>query len=152
GIAGLIEQECNVMIVSDASGQSNTEARPSAELPAVALRANDILMGRGREAEFRELDLLNRSSALGGFAFLHLKKDLQARQLDWVDCKDPYEASPEVQARRQTYYGIPYTVQARLAALRTDLDSFSEMEAQALMLSGYRMATADFATNLTQWP
>jgi hypothetical protein len=160
GTTGLIEQECSVMIVSDASGQANTDTHPSSELPAVALRSNDILMGRVREAEFRELDLLNRSSALGGFAFLHLKKDLQARQLDWIGCPDPYEASQGARpgstqstgTPTNTYYGIPRTVQRRLAALRTDLDSFCEMEAQALMLSGYRMATADLATTLTQWP
>jgi predicted acylesterase/phospholipase RssA len=160
GTSGLIEQECNVMIVSDASGQANTASRPSGESPAVALRSNDILMGRVREAEFRELDLMNRSSALAGLAFLHLKKDLQALQLDWIGCEDPYVAGQGAPAgepasgvpQTDTYYGIPRAIQARLAGLRTDLDSFSDMEAQALMLSGYRMASVDLATNLTQWP
>ena len=34
-------------------------------------------------------------------------------------------------------------MQERLAGLRTDLDSFSDAEAYALMLSGYRMADAE---------
>ena len=38
-----------------------------------------------------------------------------------------------------TSYGIRKDLQALLAALRTDLDSFSNVEAFALMTSGYRM-------------
>lgn len=157
GIAGLLEQECMVILVSDASGQTNTEARPSGELPAVALRANDLLMARVREAQFRELDLLRRASALNGLVYLHLRKDLEARQLDWVDCQDPYElleeaARPAQRGRTVTGYGIPFTVQARLAGIRTDLDSFSETEAYALMLSAYRMAEAEFKQQLPGWP
>jgi predicted acylesterase/phospholipase RssA len=156
GIAGLLEQECTVILVSDASGQTNTEARPSGELPAVALRANDLLMARVREAQFRELDLLRRASALNGLVYLHLRKDLEARQLDWVDCQDPYELLEEARpaqsgGRTVTSYGIPFTVQARLAGIRTDLDSFSETEGYALMLSGYRMAEADFKQQLPAW-
>jgi hypothetical protein len=40
---------------------------------------------------------------------------------------------------RYTRYGIAKDVQQLLSALRTDLDSFSEAEAYALMTSGYRM-------------
>jgi predicted acylesterase/phospholipase RssA/MinD-like ATPase involved in chromosome partitioning or flagellar assembly len=160
GTTGLIEQECSVVIVSDASGQANTVDNPSGELPAVAMRSNTILMGRVREAEFRELDLMHQSSALSGFAFLHLKKDLVAHQRDWVGCDDPYETIAEArpQAARAgrasptTYYGVPRTVQTRLAGVRTDLDCFCEAEAYALMLSGYRMASADFKERLGQWP
>jgi hypothetical protein len=39
---------------------------------------------------------------------------------------------------------MPKDVQAALAALRTDLDSFSDLEAHALMLSGYRMTSWTF--------
>jgi hypothetical protein len=156
GIAGLLEQECTVILVSDASGQTNTEDHPSGESPAIALRANNVLMARVREAEFRELDLLRRSSALNGLAYLHLKNDLDVRHVDWVDCEDPYESLDEARPlqRRQalTHYGMPRTVQTRLASIRTDLDSFSDTEAYALMLSGYKMATTEFKACLPQWP
>jgi predicted acylesterase/phospholipase RssA len=156
GIAGLLEQECTVMLVSDASGQTSSLAHPSEESWSVALRTNNILMARVREAEYREVGVLHRSSALSGLVYLHLKKDLEAHQVDWVDCQDPYESLDEAQlAQRRsplTSYGIPRTVQSRLAAMRTDLDSFSDAEAYALMLSGYRMASVEFEKYLTQWP
>ena len=49
-----------------------------------------------------------------------------------------------------TPYGVHKKVQARLAAIRTDLDSFHEAEAYALMTSGYKMADACFPTNLQE--
>jgi hypothetical protein len=43
-------------------------------------------------------------------------------------------------------YGIQRSVQRKLAAIRTDLDSFSEAEAYALMTSGYCMAEHSLAS------
>lgn len=149
GIVGLLEQECTVMLVSDASGQTGSENRPSEEILAVSLRSSDILMARVRASEFREVDLLRRSSALNGLAFLHLKKDLDATQIDWVDCQDPAERDS---SKPLTSYGIPRPVQSRVAAIRTDLDSFSDCEAYTLMLSGYRMMTDEAQASLSHLP
>jgi hypothetical protein len=44
-----------------------------------------------------------------------------------------------------TQYGIQKPVQRLLAAIRTDLDSFTELEAYALMVSGYRQAQLQLA-------
>ena len=44
-----------------------------------------------------------------------------------------------------TGYGIAIDIQRRLAAVRTDLDSFNDIEAFALMTSGYRMTDRQFA-------
>jgi predicted acylesterase/phospholipase RssA len=137
GVGGLIEQECRVVIVSDASGQMNSEPKPSSSAIGVPLRTNSILQARVREAQFRELDSLSKASALTGFAFLHLKRDLLSRDTDWTDCPDP---TAEPKKSVLTPYGIPTAVQTLLAGVRTDLDSFSDVEAYALMLSGYRMA------------
>ena len=87
GVAGLLEQECSVLLVSDASGQMNSERMPSAELVSVFKRTQDISMARIREAEFQELATLRRASALGGLMFLHLKKDLDIKHVDWVGCQ-----------------------------------------------------------------
>lgn len=46
--------------------------------------------------------------------------------------------------REGTSYGIAIPIQQRLAAVRTDLDSFSEVEAYALMASAYRMTDQQF--------
>ena len=39
---------------------------------------------------------------------------------------------------------MPKEIQGRLAGIRTDLDTFSDAEAYALMLSGYRMTGFEF--------
>jgi predicted acylesterase/phospholipase RssA/MinD-like ATPase involved in chromosome partitioning or flagellar assembly len=142
GVAGLIEQECSVVIVSDASGQMNSERSPSGNIVPVLARSNSVSMARVREAEFRELHTLRRSSALASLMFLHLKKDLDMQHVDWIDCQDPYEAP---RATTLTSYGMPKSVQTLLAGVRTDLDSFGDAEAYALMLSGYRMASTEIA-------
>jgi hypothetical protein len=152
GIVGLLEQECTVVVVSDASGQTGSENRPSEEILSVAFRANNILMARVREAEYREVDLLRRASALNGLAFLHLKKDLEASQIDWLDCQDPNQDQLLARNVPLTTYGMPRSVQSRLAAIRTDLDSFSDTEAFSLMLSGYRMMTAEVQKSFSHLP
>jgi hypothetical protein len=77
-----------------------------------------------------------------------LKGDLDVDPVDWIDCLDPYEPCEDVRPQwrrdRYTRYGIGKDVQQLLSALRTDLDSFSEAEAYALMTSGYRMTEYQF--------
>ena len=51
GTASLLEQGCTVVLVSDASGQMNSEAHPSSGLVGVPLRSNSIMMSRVREAQ-----------------------------------------------------------------------------------------------------
>ena len=156
GVAGLLEQECSVLLVSDASGQMTSERKPGAEPFTVFKRTQDISMARIREAEFTELATLRRSSALSGLMFLHLKKDLDIQHVDWVNSQDPYDSSANPAKVRRgatlTTYGMPKDIQGELAGLRTDLDTFSDAEAYALMLSGYRMAAVDFASSLPEFP
>ena len=70
-----------------------------------------------------------------------MKKGLQGDQVDWVGCDDPKGRSRPQQA--ETRYRIPERIQRKLANIRTDLDSFCDIEAYALMYSGYRMACDD---------
>jgi predicted acylesterase/phospholipase RssA len=148
GVSGLLEQDCTVMLVSDGSGQTEAQPNPSQGVLGVPLRANAILQARVREAQYNELRARRRSSLLRGFMFVHLKEDLEVDPVDWVDCPDPYQASDESRpaARRGllTSYGIAKDVQMLLAGVRTDLDSFSDVEAGALMASGYRMTEHAF--------
>jgi hypothetical protein len=148
GIMGLLEQDCTVIIVSDASGQMGTQDDPSRGLIGVPLRSNSILMARVREAEYRELDARRRSSLVRKLVYLHLKKDLEVSPKDWIGCQEPPETLDESRPvegdRSPTSYGIPKDIQERIAAIRTDLDSFSDKEAFALMTSGYRMAELEF--------
>jgi predicted acylesterase/phospholipase RssA len=136
GTAALLEQNCSLLIVSDASGQMNTDDDPVTGLLGVPLRANSILQSRVRVAQFREIEARRGAGLLRGMVFLHLKKGLEADNVDWIDCQDP---TPPARRSPLTSYLVQKHVQRRLAAIRTDLDSFSDSEAYSLMVSAYRM-------------
>jgi len=146
GIVGLLEQDCTVHLVSDASGQMGTEPEPSTGPLGVPLRTTSVLQARVRDAEYRELSTRREASVLRGFMFVHLKKGISSEPIDWIDCSDPHEASEQAAPASKrgvlTGYGVLKGMQRALSDIRTDLDSFSDAEAFALMYSGYQM-TAD---------
>ncbi|HSK70828.1 MAG TPA: patatin-like phospholipase family protein [Pyrinomonadaceae bacterium] len=148
GIASLLEQECKVFLVSDASGQMESEPAASGNIFRVLLRTNSVFQARIRTAQYHDLKGRKRSGLLNGLMFVHLKGDLEVDPVDWVDCPDPYQASddsrPPARRGKQTRYGIDKKIQELLSGIRTDLDSFSEAEAYALMTSGYRMTEHQF--------
>jgi predicted acylesterase/phospholipase RssA len=134
GTAALLEQGCTVLLVSDASGQMDHLDFPSDGLLGVPLRANSILQTRVRVSQYDDLASRLRGGTLKGVMFVHLKKDLDVQSIDWIGSQDRSDPLPP---RELTSYGIQKGVQRRLAAIRTDLDSFSDIEAAALMTSGY---------------
>ena len=142
GVEALLDEGCTRILCSDASGQMEDIERPSDTFIGVPLRSNSILQDRVREAEYQ--DLLGRveNRALRGLFFIHLKKGLSIAPLDWIDCKDPTRVPQRSVAT--TEYGVDRDIQRRLAAIRTDLDSFTEVEAYALMASGYLMTEGEF--------
>ena len=148
GVATLLEQDCRVVLVSDASGQMESQPAVSRGIVGVLLRTNNIFQARIRQAEYHDLAGRRRSNLLRGLMFVHLKGDLEVDPVDWIGCLDPYVASDDARpaSRRGplTRYGIAKDVQELLSALRTDLDSFSEAEAYALMTSAYRMTEYQF--------
>ena len=129
GVASLQEQDCRVMLVSDASGQMESQRAVSAGAFGVLLRTNDVFQARIRTAQHHDLKGRRRSGLLRGFMFVHLKGDLEGDPVDWIACQDPYDASDDARppSRRGplTRYGIAKDVQALLSGIRTDLDSFS---------------------------
>lgn len=148
GIVSLLEQDCKVVLVSDGSGQMDSVAAASSGILGVLLRTNSIFQARIREAEYHDLKARRRAGLLNGLMLVHLKGDLDVNPVDWVGCQEPYDASeesPTPERRGQlTRYGVSKEIQRLLSGLRTDLDSFSEAEAYALMLSGYRMTEFQF--------
>jgi predicted acylesterase/phospholipase RssA len=148
GVASLFEQDCRVMLVSDASGQMSSQTTASRSIHGVLLRTYDVFQARIREAQYHDLKGRRRASLLLGLMFVHLKSDLEIDPIDWTNCQDPYVASddarPPSRRGRQTRYGIAKDVQNLLSGIRTDLDSFSDAEAYALMTSGYRMTEHQF--------
>ena len=145
GTASLLEQGCTVVLVSDASGQMDSQAHPSSGLVGVPLRSNGITMSRVRQAQFRELTARQRSGRIRGLMFLHLKLDLDIESVDWIGEKSPEDP---VKLDPITDYDLPKELQGKLADIRTDLDSFSDVEGFALMTSGYRMAKHEFEKSI----
>jgi predicted acylesterase/phospholipase RssA len=148
GAGSLLEQDCTVVLVSDGSGQMESEKNPGNGVLKVLLRSNTILQARVREAQYHELSARKRASLLRGFMFVHLKDDLDVDPIDWIGCLDPFDASddsrPVYRRGPLTRYGIAKDIQELLAGVRTDLDSFSDVEAFALMTSAYRMTEHEF--------
>jgi hypothetical protein len=106
----------------------------------VPLRANSILMDRVREAEYQDLAGRVESGALQGLFYVHLKEGLPVDDVAWQGARDDWS----VDRSGADLYAIHPALQAKIAALRTDLDCFSEVEANALMLSGYLMTEWKF--------
>ncbi len=153
GASSLLEQGCSVLLVSDASGQMTVEDKPSNSLLNVVLRASSISQERIRWAQHRELEARRRSGLMQGLMFIHLKKDLDTDPVDWIDCPDPYDSTadarpPELRGPL-TRYGVRKDIQQLLSGVRTDLDSFTEGEAYALMASGYFLTEHEFAKCIT---
>jgi predicted acylesterase/phospholipase RssA len=138
GMAGLLDDECNFILCSDASGQMESQAEPANGMLGTFWRSDSIFQERLRQAQYRELSARAEAGALQGLFFIHLKQGLETSPIDWVDCKASHYQPP---GSTCTDYGVDREIQGLLSAIRTDLDSFSEVEAYALMASGYLMTS-----------
>jgi hypothetical protein len=131
-------------------------SHPSGSILTALSRSQTILQARVRESQYRELSARQRAGLLRGFMFVHLKEDLDVDPIDWIGCLDPFDASddsrPPSRRGRLTRYGIAKELQSLLAGVRTDLDSFSDVEAFALMTSAYRMTQHDFPECVEGFP
>ncbi len=136
GVDALLGQGCDFILCSDGSGQMGDEMRPANGPVGTPKRSMDILMKRVREAEHADMENRVLTGTRRGLFFVHLKSELPIDDIDWVRCDDPTAAQP----RKPTSYRIDHQIQRYLSEIRTDLDSFSDVEACALMASGYAMA------------
>ena len=144
GIGALIEQECNNMIISDASGQMPTTKRSTNGITGVFRRADTILQERVRELQFKDIEERGNTSQIRDLVKIHLKDGLQSKPVNWKHGSDParkimYEGiDSDKDESKLTRYGVLVTVQQALSEIRTDLDSFHDTEAYALMYSAYK--------------
>ncbi len=137
GVSGLLDENCRFVFCSDASGQMHDADVPGDAIYSVLMRSSSITMDRVREEQYEELRAKLMAKELSGLFFVHLKKDFPTVSHDWAGCED---ASPGVDENMMLPYGITLKNQAKIARIRTDLDSFSDVEAFSLMASGYLMA------------
>jgi len=136
GVAGLLDEGCTLILCSDASGQMDDQDSPASHALGVFMRSDGILQDRVREAQYQDLAARESSHALQGLFFIHLKAELDTDPIDWVDCREP---SAPTSRPSCTTYGVDRKIQRQLSAVRTDLDTFTEIESYALMASGYLM-------------
>jgi hypothetical protein len=116
---------------------------PGGGVIAPLARSNSLLMERVRQEQFARLDAMDKGGLVKGLMILHLKRGLDVTPIDWKGCETEPDPDAEDDARKRkpvTGYGVRKEIQALLAGIRTDLDSFSDVEAFSLMTSGYRMA------------
>ncbi|WP_138544666.1 patatin-like phospholipase family protein [Pseudoalteromonas rubra] len=146
GTASLLEQDCDSILTSDASGQLEAHTQPSQGRFATTMRTSEILQARLRSAQHRELKARTQSGQLNSLMYIHLKQDLCSTDKDWIGAPS---SSPAQTPTTATEYGIQRDYQQAIASLRTDLDSFSDNEAFALMYSGYCMTRTHFKQSTT---
>ncbi len=142
GVGSLIEQECSIIIISDASGQLNIESTVGAGAVGSFVRSDAVFQERIRELQYMDIEARRDSNQVKGLMYIHLKSDLNKSPMKWKGCNDPtrrvWLTEDENPNSPITQYGIQKSVQERLACLRTDLDAFNDAEAYALMYSAYR--------------
>jgi NTE family protein len=126
GVDALFEENCTHIVCSDASGQLEDLRAPASRTLPVLARSNSVLMERVRDEIYRELN----KNGLKDFAFFHLRQT--APQSDaYPPIPGPADRSDPEKKDGHVY---------RLSNLRTDLDSFTNIEAHALMYHGYLLS------------
>ncbi len=150
GIEGLLDNDCTHLIVSDACGQMKGAPDPSTRTLSVLKRSNSVMMDRIREEMYETACLRKKCKQLQELDFLHLRQDLEQPELTW---KGGIPRTQTVQGvGGTTSYGVDKGIQMLLSGIRTDLDSFSEVEAQALMADGYLIAKCRIESSLATVP
>jgi hypothetical protein len=118
---------------------------------SVAQRANNILMARVREMGFRGVQQLAKAGVLRSVAYVHLTQGLSSKPLSARHTTDVPDAAAVTASPALTPYGMRSDIQRLLAQLRTDLDVFSDLEAAALMESGYRAIELALHNSPSPW-
>lgn len=136
GIAALVSEDCDIMITSDASKQLSEENNPSDFRFDVLGRIQDILMNKTRDSEFKIAKELRRANRVKGLAILHLK-DGFLNEVVYAQKHNPDVVEILVTKK---------DIREKLADIRTDLDAFHDLEAQALIQSGYEITAHWFDT------
>lgn len=128
GIESLLEDpsQCNVLLVSDASGQMEGFDTIGRGALTVLARVNSVLQFQVRNKVIDNIvgwkHLPNKDNEVHHFAFIHLFLNLKDRP--GADKRVPSEFIPAI------------------GRIRTDLDQFSYVEWEALMYHGYTLIDA----------
>ncbi|MFB7813258.1 patatin-like phospholipase family protein [Paenibacillus chitinolyticus] len=120
GIISLVNDNCNLIIVSDASLYMDYKNQPSSNPFGMALRTNDIFMDQLKRKTLKSLKGHNEN-----LVYISIREELEEKTPRYENGVIP-----------TTEYGVNYFVQHYLSRMRTDLNTFTEVEAKALMNDG----------------
>jgi uncharacterized membrane protein (DUF485 family) len=142
------------LFISDASGQLPLNSGSAKGEVALFYRSDNILQERLRELQFQDIRERSNTTQVSQLVTVHLKNCLQKGPLNWKYCVDPprsimYNNTVKDEADL-TEYGVLRSVQTQLSEIRTDLDSFSDAEAWALMYSGYVQTKYEWSRNTNE--
>lgn len=145
GLASLLDEDCKLIICSDASGQFSDEEDPSSCRLSIIPRVNNALMDRGRDAEYEIVKGLLEDKKIDGLCILHLKQCFKVEECT-PTCGCNEKDSSDNKCQKSGIYDdeLDIEIQKLLSKVRTDLDSFNNMESYALMYSGYVMMSKWF--------
>jgi hypothetical protein len=147
GIASILEQECDCIYVCDGSAQLPDDATTTANELSLFFRVDNVAQERVRETQLLDLKARKYAAIIRELKIMHLKNELTQNALSWIDCDDKPRAIFQHQVKEDDdllEYGIMKNVQKLMSEVRTDLDSFNDAEAYALMYSGYRQTMCAF--------
>jgi predicted acylesterase/phospholipase RssA len=139
GLQGLLDSVCTHFIVSDASGQLKDETDPDPRIDAVVGRTNNLLMARVRQEELCRL----MGECGENTAFVHLRRGLSVGEIPYQRADGSPGGRKVIAAASSQDFGVEERVQKLLSEIRTDLDSFTEVEAYSLMADGYLMMASE---------
>lgn len=134
GFSGLLSEECDFIICSDAAKQMDNKKSSSTNAWGVNLRSIDIEMDRNRELVFEDMKKKDERGILKDFFFTHLKHDFTSHVVK-------QEGLGKISL---SYYD---KFQKSISEIRTDLDRFSLTEANALMYNGYLLFEKEYSKN-----
>jgi NTE family protein len=142
GLASIFYEKCTDVIISDASNQLNFVRTVGEDIFSVLKRTNSDQMNRIRNQGLESIIINNKAGFINKAVIIHLMEDIEPEYLE------PGGTIPLAHKAvgPKTYYGIDRNIQLQLARTRTDLDSFSDIEAYSLMYSGYKMSISKVLT------
>jgi len=144
GIASIIDEECNIVIVSDASKQLNEIPTPPLFRFGMISRTNDVLMNKIRDTEFEHAKEMYKNGRLDALAIIHLKHGFGVETAKIKTAKENEENPISSDSRLYIDKILDKDIQKKLANIRTDLDAFHDIESAALMHSGYEISSFMF--------
>ncbi len=146
GLASVIDEECDIIITSDASKHLEEQSAPSTFRLNVNSRLTDVLMNKTRDSEFKIAKELKRSKKIKGLSIIHLKQCFDAKIVTPLPQKPPSKLETSFCKETTLYPPLDKEIQEALAVIRTDLDAFHDVEAKALIKSGYEVTSHWFQT------